>query len=654
MAEKDIKHFTKYPSLSDNDYLLGTKTDLGGTDAGITVADFKKLVAQDVKPTIKNGYWWVNGVNTGELATGRTPQFRYTANGMEMKYDNEDDTAFRVIIPIEDLLFTFDDLTPGQVELLKLKFSDLTEAEKNELRGKAFTYVDFTPEQLADLRLTWDKLTPAQKKELQGERGYSAFEIWEQQEGNIGKTVDDYLSWLRLPAMSVALAIREEMDQIAEEAEEIIRETNDAGEQADKAAVRANNAAEAAEGIVAGIVPTKTSDLVNDSGFITDVVDNLANYYLKSETYTREEVLNLISQIKSVSIQTVEALPDVGETNIIYFLPKEGVENDVYDEYIWINEDWEHIGSTSVDLSNYYTKMQTWQTYQPRETAKGLFSDEEKEKLEGIEAGANKFEYPPAPAIGQVLTWGETGAEWEQPASGSEYIELGDILQINRVKTTTELDWNDFILGKTMDDLEQAYINNTPIYSKIQNRYFQGKVGYSQCTSIMKEVDGTVVHYLLSFVVAYGATNSDNIYNYLIDLRGVTGEGWRDATARAACSYTKTTVAIGASIPFTGGFIIMDLSTSGSRDLLINPSGFYPLHNSTTTVMLRNTSTLTTKLAFTIKLGADTKLDGSVLLIPSDLPELAGGEACELNILWADWKYIVRASESFNYKEYVG
>lgn len=170
----------------------------------------------------------------------------------------------------------------------------------------------------------------------------------------------------------------------------------------------------------------------------------------------------------------------------------------------------------------------------------------------------------------------------------------------------------------------------------------------------MKMVDGTVVHYYLAFVVAYGTTNSDNIYNYLIDLRGVTGEGWRDATSRAACLFTKTTVAFGTSIPFTGGFIIMDLSTSGSRDLLINPSGFYPLHNSTTTVMLRNTSTLTTKLAFTIKLGADTKLDGSVLLIPSDLPELAGGEACELNILWADWKYIVRASESFNYKEYVG
>lgn len=650
---KDIKEFTKYPSLSDNDYLLGTKTDLGGTDAGITVADFKKLVAQDVKPTIKNGYWWVNGVNTGELATGRTPQFRYTVNGMEMKYDNEDDTAFRVIIPIEDLLFTFDDLTPEQVELLKLKFSDLTEAEKNELRGKAFTYADFTSEQLADLRLTWDKLTPTQKKELQGERGYSAFEVWEQQEENTGKTVDDYLSWLRLPAVSAALAIREEMDQIAEEAEEVIRETNAAGEEADKAAVRANNAAEAAEGIVAGIVPTKTSDLENDSGFITKVVDDLANYLLKSETYTREEVLNLISQIKGVSILPVEVLPDTGETNIIYFLPKEGAEDDVYDEYIWISGKWERIGSTSIDLSKYYTKEDADNRYVLKMLGKRLMTDEEGEKLAGIEGGANKFEYPADPATGHVITWGANGAIWAQPSSGGEYIELGDILQIDRVKATTALDWNDFIKGCTMDDMERAYTQNVPVYSMIQNRYFQGKIGYSKCTSIMKRVDGTVVHYYLAFVVAYGATNSNNIYNYLIDLRGVTGEGWRDATSRAACSYTKTTVAVGTSVAFTGGFIVMDLSTSGSRDLLINPSGFYPLHNSTTTVMLRNTSTLTTKLAFTIKLGADTKLDGSVLLIPSDLPELAGGEACELNILWADWKYIVRASESFNYKEYV-
>ena len=37
-------------------------------------------------------------------------------------------------------------------------------------------------------------------------------------------------------------------------------------------------------------IPEKTSDLTNDSGFITNTVNNLANYYLKSETYTQAEI----------------------------------------------------------------------------------------------------------------------------------------------------------------------------------------------------------------------------------------------------------------------------------------------------------------------------------------------------------------------------
>jgi len=211
---KDIKDFTKYPSLSDNDYILGTKTDLNGADAGITVTNLKKLVSQDIKPEIKNGYWWVNNTNTGVLALGKTPKFRYSSKGLEIKYDNEDDTAYQVLIPMEDLSFTFDDLSPEQVESLKLKFSDLTEMNKAELRGKAFVYEDFTPAQLADLRLTWAKLTPSQKQEIKGEQGYSAFEIWTQQEGNTEKTIDDYLAWLRQPATETVATVTEKMTQI--------------------------------------------------------------------------------------------------------------------------------------------------------------------------------------------------------------------------------------------------------------------------------------------------------------------------------------------------------------------------------------------------------------------------------------------------------
>lgn len=51
--------------------------------------------------------------------------------------------------------------------------------------------------------------------------------------------------------------------------------------------------------------PTKTSDLNNDSGFITNTVNNLVNYYLKTETYSKDEVNTLINQQTSGSSGSV-------------------------------------------------------------------------------------------------------------------------------------------------------------------------------------------------------------------------------------------------------------------------------------------------------------------------------------------------------------
>lgn len=101
------------------------------------------------------------------------------------------------------------------------------------------------------------------------------------------------------------------------------------------------------------VLPTQTSDLTNDSGFITKAVNDLTNYYQKLETYTKEEVQSLISALNSVTLQKVESLPESGESNVIYLVPKSGSGNDIYDEYIYIDGKPEHIGSTQVDLSNY-------------------------------------------------------------------------------------------------------------------------------------------------------------------------------------------------------------------------------------------------------------------------------------------------------------
>ena len=103
--------------------------------------------------------------------------------------------------------------------------------------------------------------------------------------------------------------------------------------------------------------PTKLSDFTNDKNFITNTANNLSNYYLKTETYTQSEVNDLISQLASLSVEIVESLPtsDISTTTI-YLINVSGTNN--YNQWMYINNAWANIGSTSVDLTNYYTKTQ--------------------------------------------------------------------------------------------------------------------------------------------------------------------------------------------------------------------------------------------------------------------------------------------------------
>lgn len=107
-------------------------------------------------------------------------------------------------------------------------------------------------------------------------------------------------------------------------------------------------------------IPTKVSDLANDTGFVTSTVNNLANYYLKTQTYTQAEVNALISAISTITISVVQTLPTTDiQTNVIYLTPKPSVQtNNVYDEYVnttGTTAGWEKIGDTEIDLSNYVT-----------------------------------------------------------------------------------------------------------------------------------------------------------------------------------------------------------------------------------------------------------------------------------------------------------
>lgn len=113
------------------------------------------------------------------------------------------------------------------------------------------------------------------------------------------------------------------------------------------------------------------SDLADDvvpdvSDFITNTVNNLVNYYLKSETYSRSEVQQLIAAIQGVSFVSVASLPTPSADTMggkIYLVPSANPdEQNVKDEFITIQDGntyaWEQIGSTAVNLSGYVTTQQ--------------------------------------------------------------------------------------------------------------------------------------------------------------------------------------------------------------------------------------------------------------------------------------------------------
>lgn len=103
--------------------------------------------------------------------------------------------------------------------------------------------------------------------------------------------------------------------------------------------------------------PTTLSSFTNDEGFIDNTVSNLANYYLKTETYTQTEINNLIGNIATITISAVDSLPERGQSNVIYLTPKVGGSaTNVKDEYLWTGSAFEKIGDTEIDLSNYLTK----------------------------------------------------------------------------------------------------------------------------------------------------------------------------------------------------------------------------------------------------------------------------------------------------------
>ena len=120
----------------------------------------------------------------------------------------------------------------------------------------------------------------------------------------------------------------------------------------------------------------------------------------KPDIYTKREIDSMFSA--TITFVRVDELPATGTHGTVYLVPKQGAgTGDIYDEYLWLSASgsveahYELIGSTSVDLTNYYTKSQTDNLLGDKvdkESGKGLSTNDyttaEKNKLGGIESGA--------------------------------------------------------------------------------------------------------------------------------------------------------------------------------------------------------------------------------------------------------------------------
>lgn len=90
--------------------------------------------------------------------------------------------------------------------------------------------------------------------------------------------------------------------------------------------------------LISADIPTLLSQLQNDLGY-----------------QTLADVMGLIASIPQFKLSIVDELPNTGEKMTLYLVSKEGADNDVYNEYIWIEatSSFELIGTTAVDLTDY-------------------------------------------------------------------------------------------------------------------------------------------------------------------------------------------------------------------------------------------------------------------------------------------------------------
>lgn len=123
---------------------------------------------------------------------------------------------------------------------------------------------------------------------------------------------------------------------------------------------------------ISGIVTINGKDIATE-----DIINQaLTNYYTKTESYSKEEVDNLVTAIPKFDIKVVDSLPTTNISNTTIYLVVSGTGTpNLYDEYIYVNGQWEFLGSQTTSVGNAVT-LDTTQTITGQKAFTGGFTNE--------------------------------------------------------------------------------------------------------------------------------------------------------------------------------------------------------------------------------------------------------------------------------------
>ena len=132
--------------------------------------------------------------------------------------------------------------------------------------------------------------------------------------------------------------------------------------------------------------------------------------------YTKKQVEEAKKEGFKVQVEQDRSILDrVGEEKVFYFLPKSVAESqDSYDEFVYTNNNWEKIGTTSVDLSSYATKEWTLEQIEESMTKDiASASINQNGTISFYDADGNLlFTTTGASVIGPQGAPGQNGADW--------------------------------------------------------------------------------------------------------------------------------------------------------------------------------------------------------------------------------------------------